>query len=370
MVEASAGSEIQIGGPDVLTYGEMLDRMAEVLGIRRRPRIPVPLITPWLSSLWIGLVTPVDAGVARPLIEGLAVPTVVTDRSGMALFDIEPITFDEALRRAVAEDPELPAGARPSLTGPHDGTGNREPQPARQGDAPEVVRERGGEPDGAAACARSYGQGDGSGGILARRGQRVRLDQRDAVGGHRRAGVRAADPDLSLADLLGDPALQRADGGGLLAVLRMGDRRGEGHRQRPERRRPARARIRCGHRLRAAACRALPRGAAPLRAPGRRNAPSATPGRTRGVRVGVDGHPGAAVPVAGAGQRHQRARTDRRDGSGTGDALDADPAAGGARGRRPARLLAVRAALRLRGHGRNARDMALRHGTGCCAGWR
>ena len=61
-VEASAGREIQIGGPDVLSYGEMLDRMAEVLDIRRRPRIPVPLITPWLSSLWIGLVTPVDAG--------------------------------------------------------------------------------------------------------------------------------------------------------------------------------------------------------------------------------------------------------------------------------------------------------------------
>ena len=108
-VEASAGREIQIGGPDVLTYGEMLDRMAEVLDIRRRPRIPVPLITPWLSSLWIGLVTPVDAGVARPLIEGLAVPTVVTDPSGMVLFDIQPINFDQALRRAVADDPELAA---------------------------------------------------------------------------------------------------------------------------------------------------------------------------------------------------------------------------------------------------------------------
>ena len=69
-VEESAGMDIQIGGPDVLTYGEMLDRMAEVLGIPRRPRIPVPLITPWLSSLWIGLVTPVDAGVARPLWRG------------------------------------------------------------------------------------------------------------------------------------------------------------------------------------------------------------------------------------------------------------------------------------------------------------
>jgi uncharacterized protein YbjT (DUF2867 family) len=116
-VEESAGREVQIGGPDVLAYDEMLDRMAEVLGIRRRPRIPVPLITPWLSSLWIGLVTPVDAGVARPLIEGLAVPTVVTDPSGMELFDIEPIGFDLSLRRAVAEDPELALrdDARPAV---------------------------------------------------------------------------------------------------------------------------------------------------------------------------------------------------------------------------------------------------------------
>jgi hypothetical protein len=66
-----------------------------------------------LSSLWIGLVTPVDAGIARPLIEGLSTPTVVTDPSGMALFDIEPMGFDDALVRAVAEDPELPRAAAP-----------------------------------------------------------------------------------------------------------------------------------------------------------------------------------------------------------------------------------------------------------------
>jgi uncharacterized protein YbjT (DUF2867 family) len=106
-IVASTGREVQIGGPDVLSYGEMLDRMAAVLELRRRPRVPVPLLTPWLSSLWIGLVTPVDAGVARPLIEGLAAPTVVTDPSGAELFDLQPIGFDEALRRAVAEDPEL-----------------------------------------------------------------------------------------------------------------------------------------------------------------------------------------------------------------------------------------------------------------------
>jgi uncharacterized protein YbjT (DUF2867 family) len=105
-IAGSTGKEIQIGGPDVLSYGEMLDRMAAVLDLRRRPRVPVPFITPWLSSLWIGFVTPVDAGVARPLVEGLAAPTVVTDPSGTELFDVQPIGFDEALRRAVADDLE------------------------------------------------------------------------------------------------------------------------------------------------------------------------------------------------------------------------------------------------------------------------
>jgi uncharacterized protein YbjT (DUF2867 family) len=103
-VPASASREIQIGGPDVLAYGEMLDRMAISLGTRPRPKIPVPLLTPWLSSLWIGLVTPVDAGVARPLVEGLSTETVVTDPSGATLFDVEPLDFDETLRRALAED--------------------------------------------------------------------------------------------------------------------------------------------------------------------------------------------------------------------------------------------------------------------------
>jgi uncharacterized protein YbjT (DUF2867 family) len=111
----TAGQEIQIGGPSVLAYGEMLDRMAEALGRRPRPKLPVPLLTPRLSSLWIGLVTPVDAGVARPLIEGLSTKTTVTDTSGAALFDITPLPFEEALRRAVADDAATPSvpGSRP-----------------------------------------------------------------------------------------------------------------------------------------------------------------------------------------------------------------------------------------------------------------
>ena len=63
----------------------------------------MPLLTPALSSLWIGLVTPVDAGVARPLVEGLATETVVTDPRGMELFDVEPTPLDEAMRAALAE---------------------------------------------------------------------------------------------------------------------------------------------------------------------------------------------------------------------------------------------------------------------------
>ena len=106
-LEESEGREVQIGGPDVLSYGDMLDRMAHALRIHPRPRVPVPLLTPRLSSLWIGLVTPVDAGVARPLIEGLSTPTTVTDPLGASPFGIEPVPFAEALRRALAADPEI-----------------------------------------------------------------------------------------------------------------------------------------------------------------------------------------------------------------------------------------------------------------------
>src|SRR3954451_19066057 len=102
--EDSEGREGQIGCDEVVTYGELLDLMAHALGRRPRPKVPVPLLSPRLSSLWIGLVTPVDAGVARPLVEGLSTPTVVTDRSGARLFDVEPVSIEQALRRAVEDD--------------------------------------------------------------------------------------------------------------------------------------------------------------------------------------------------------------------------------------------------------------------------
>jgi uncharacterized protein YbjT (DUF2867 family) len=103
-VPESEGREVQIGGPDVLSYGEMLDRMALAMGKRPRLMVPVPFLTPWLSALWLGLVTPVDTRVARPLVEGLTTETVVTDPSGAEPFGIAPVGFDESLRRALAED--------------------------------------------------------------------------------------------------------------------------------------------------------------------------------------------------------------------------------------------------------------------------
>lgn len=96
--------EIQIGGPDVTTYGGMIDELARALGRRPPLRIVVPVLTPRLSSLWIGLVTPVDAGVAKPLIEGLSTETVVSDPSGMELLGGPPRTsLREALRQAAGE---------------------------------------------------------------------------------------------------------------------------------------------------------------------------------------------------------------------------------------------------------------------------
>ena len=110
-VPESTGREVQIGGPDILSYGEMLDRMAIAMGMRPRPKIPVPFITPWLSALWLGLVTPVDTNVARPLVEGLTTATVVTDPSGASAFAIEPVSFDEALALALAQERQESARA-------------------------------------------------------------------------------------------------------------------------------------------------------------------------------------------------------------------------------------------------------------------
>jgi uncharacterized protein YbjT (DUF2867 family) len=96
--------EIQVGGPDITTYGGMIDELAKAIGRRPPLRLTVPVLTPGLSSHWIGLVTPVDTGVARPLVEGLSHETVVQDDSGMALFpEVKRTPLSEALLDAAAD---------------------------------------------------------------------------------------------------------------------------------------------------------------------------------------------------------------------------------------------------------------------------
>lgn len=94
---------LEIGGPDVLTYRDMMDRYAAIAGLRRRLIIPVPLLTPRLSSHWVNLVTPLPYALARPLVDSLINDVVVhPERDIRRLIDRRPYTLDEAIVRALA----------------------------------------------------------------------------------------------------------------------------------------------------------------------------------------------------------------------------------------------------------------------------
>lgn len=98
----SRGRIVEIGGADVVTYGDMMKIYAEVRGLRRW-LISVPVLTPRLSSYWVNIVTPIPAVIARPLIEGLRNENVVHDASAAALFpDIHPVGYRIAVERALA----------------------------------------------------------------------------------------------------------------------------------------------------------------------------------------------------------------------------------------------------------------------------
>ncbi len=96
---------IEIGGADILSYREMMHRVGGPA--TRAPRIvSVPVLTPYLSSLWCGLVTSVPASIARPLIEGQRNETIVRGDAAARLFpDVHPVGFDEAVARAGRERP-------------------------------------------------------------------------------------------------------------------------------------------------------------------------------------------------------------------------------------------------------------------------
>jgi len=95
------GQSLEIGGPTVLTYRELMEEMARQLELPRRLIIPVPVLTPKLSSLWIGLITPVSPAIARPLAEGLRNEVVVRDPAASKLMPRDTLTPAEAIARAV-----------------------------------------------------------------------------------------------------------------------------------------------------------------------------------------------------------------------------------------------------------------------------
>lgn len=101
--EEAFGETYDVGGPEVMTYRTMIERIARLRG--RRPLIiEVPILSPRLSSLWLHLVTPVRAGVARPLVEGLRNPTVARETRIRQLVPFEPTPFDDAAREALEPD--------------------------------------------------------------------------------------------------------------------------------------------------------------------------------------------------------------------------------------------------------------------------
>lgn len=91
----------EIGGQDVITYGDMIKQYADLRGLRRL-LIAVPVLTPYLSGLWLALVTPASFVVGRHLIEGLRNPTVVRDRTALEVFSIRPMGTRAALEKALA----------------------------------------------------------------------------------------------------------------------------------------------------------------------------------------------------------------------------------------------------------------------------
>ena len=93
----------EVGGADVVSYGRIMQEYARQRGLRRW-LIPVPLLTPRLSSLWLGLTTPVYARVGRELVDGLRTATVVSDDDARTAFSIRPLGLRQAVARAIEEE--------------------------------------------------------------------------------------------------------------------------------------------------------------------------------------------------------------------------------------------------------------------------
>jgi len=110
--DATAGQVYDIGGPEAMTYAEMLKRAAKIRHGRDLPIVTVPLLTPRLSSLWIALVTDVDVTTARNLIDSMSTEVVVTGRTIQDLIGGEPMDYDETVRVAYEQRQRAKTRAR------------------------------------------------------------------------------------------------------------------------------------------------------------------------------------------------------------------------------------------------------------------
>lgn len=110
-LETDGNEVFEVGGPERVTYGELMREYARQIGVRR-VMIPVPLLTPRLSSLWLGLVTPLYARVGRKLIDSLRNDTVVHDARALECFPVRPLGVRQAIARALEEEDRQMARTR------------------------------------------------------------------------------------------------------------------------------------------------------------------------------------------------------------------------------------------------------------------
>jgi uncharacterized protein YbjT (DUF2867 family) len=101
--EEAIGEVFEVGGPEPMSYLEMLRVTSEIVAGRKVPVVPVPVLTPRLSSYWLALVTDVDVTTGRNLVDSMGTEVVVTDHRIRAIVPGEPIGYAEAVRRALAE---------------------------------------------------------------------------------------------------------------------------------------------------------------------------------------------------------------------------------------------------------------------------
>ena len=110
--ERTAGRTFDIGGPDVITYKEMMERFGRILG-RSLYILPVPVLTPRLSSYWVGFITPVAPSVSMPLIEGLKNEVICREHTIRTLIPLQLTPYDEAVRRSLAAEKNSAAEQKP-----------------------------------------------------------------------------------------------------------------------------------------------------------------------------------------------------------------------------------------------------------------